>query len=141
MKRLALGAAVALLGMTSHALGIDNAPPVRVTPVAAAMATASGQPIVLPRDNVQVVVSSYDIGPGAALPEHKHPFARYAYVLAGTLEVTNTETGQSRVYKAGDFIIEAIDQWHKGANLGDGPVKLLVIDQVSGDANNVVLRK
>ncbi|HEY9211362.1 MAG TPA: cupin domain-containing protein, partial [Ancylobacter sp.] len=40
----------------------------------------------------------------------------------------------------GDFIVEAISQWHKGATIGDVPVKLLVIDQVEGDQNNVILK-
>jgi hypothetical protein len=56
------------------------------------------------------------------LPEHKHPFPRYAYVLAGALRV------------------EAIDQWHRGTSLDNGPVKLLVIDQVPGDVPNTVMR-
>ena len=46
-----------------------------------------------------VVVPTYDIAPDATLPEHKHPFARCAYVPAGTLRITNTETGQSNVYR------------------------------------------
>ena len=38
-----------------------------------------------------VDVSIHEIAPDATLHEHKHPFARYPYVLAGTLRVTNTE--------------------------------------------------
>jgi quercetin dioxygenase-like cupin family protein len=81
-----------------------------------------------------------NIPAGANLPEHKHPFARYAYVQAGTLRVTNTETGRSETYKQGDFIVEAIDQWHKAANIGADAVKLVVIDQVEGTGSNTVLR-
>ena len=115
--------------------------PVVVTPVAAELATASGQPIILPQHDAQVIVSTYDIAAGAVLPEHKHPFPRYAYVLTGTLRVTNTDTGTSDVYKPGDFIIEAIGQWHKAATIGDEPVKLLVIDQVEKDQSNTVMRQ
>lgn len=112
-----------------------------VTPLASRTTTASGQPITLPQKNVQVLVSTYDIAPGATLPVHKHPFARYAYVEAGTLQVTNVETGKSNTYKTGDFIIEMIGQWHQATNIGDGPVKLLVIDQVEEGAKNTVLRQ
>ena len=42
--------------------------------------------------DAQVVVSSYEIAPGAVLPVHKHPFPRYAYVQAGHLRVTNNDT-------------------------------------------------
>jgi mannose-6-phosphate isomerase-like protein (cupin superfamily) len=37
---------------------------------------------------------------------------------------------QEHDLQTGDFIIEMIGQWHQAANVGDGPVKLLVIDQV-----------
>jgi quercetin dioxygenase-like cupin family protein len=111
-----------------------------VKQVTSTAVTASGQPITLPQKDVHVVVSTSDIPAGANLPEHKHPFARYAYVLAGTLRVTNTETGQSETYKQGDFIVEAIDQWHKAPNIGADAVKLVVIDQVEGEQGNTVLR-
>jgi quercetin dioxygenase-like cupin family protein len=145
MKRASLCAACAagvLVGAAAHASEIDKAAiPVLVTPVLTAAVTATGQPIALPPDNARVVVSTYEIAQEATLPEHKHPFPRYAYVLAGTLRITNTETGRSDVYKAGDFIIEAIGQWHKAASLDDRPVKLLVIDQVAGDLSNVVMQR
>jgi quercetin dioxygenase-like cupin family protein len=111
-----------------------------VKQVASTTVTASGQPITLPQKDVHVVVSTFEIPAGANLPEHKHPFARYAYVMAGTLRVTNTETGKSETYKQGDFIVEAIDQWHKAANIGADAVKLVVIDQVEGEQGNTVLR-
>lgn len=118
----------------------SSAPRVVVTPLASKTQTASGQPIVLPQKNVQVVVSEFEIPLGATLPVHKHPYARYAYVQAGTLEVTNIESGKSTVYKPGDFIVEMIDQWHKGANIGDEPVRLIVIDQVEAGTQNTILR-
>ena len=112
-----------------------------VTPLLSTSVTASDQPIALPQNNPQVRVSIYEIAPGAVLPEHKHIYPRYGYVLAGTLRVTYPETGKSDVYGPGDFILEAIGQWHQGANTGIDPVKLLVIDQTEKDQNNVVLRK
>ncbi len=112
-----------------------------VTPVLSTTVTASGQPIVLPQKNVQVLVSIYEIAPGATLPEHKHPYPRYGYVLAGTLRVTDTESGKSTVYRSGDFIVETIGHWHRGANIGTEPLKLLVIDQVEKGQSNTILRK
>jgi quercetin dioxygenase-like cupin family protein len=112
-----------------------------VRPVTATTVTASGQPILLPQKNVQVIVTTYDIAPGAVLPVHKHPYPRYAYVLGGTLRVTNTATRQSTDYKPGDFIVEMIGEWHRGENLGTDAVRLLVIDQVPKGKANVVLRK
>lgn len=129
------------LGFSLFALSAQAADkPVVVTKLFTGTQTNTGQPIVLPQKNVEVIVSTYDIAPGAALPQHEHPFARYAYVMEGTIEVTNTQVGTSKTYKPGDFIVEAISQWHKGATIGDVPVKLLVIDQVEGDQPNVILK-
>lgn len=132
--------AVALFANAAQALD-SSGMPVVVTPLASRTETASGQPITLPQKNVQVLVSTYDVAAGATLPVHKHPFPRYAYVQAGTLQVTNVETGKSNTYKTGDFIIEMIGQWHQATNVGTDPVKLLVIDQVEEGTKNTVLRQ
>jgi quercetin dioxygenase-like cupin family protein len=134
-----LGGAL-FVSSSAHALD-SSGTPVVVSPLASISQTASGQPITLPQKNVQVVVSTYEIAPGAQLPVHKHPFARYASVQAGTLEVTNNDTGKSTIYKTGDFIVEMIGEWHRAQNIGDGPVKLLVIDQVEDGAPNTILQQ
>jgi quercetin dioxygenase-like cupin family protein len=138
MKFLSMTAGLILAASTLQAA---EGTAVVATSVLSASVTASGQPIALPQGNVQVVVSTLEIAPGALLPEHKHPFQRYAYVLAGTLRVSNSETGKGEVYKPGDFIVEALGQWHQGGTFGTEPVKLLVIDQIEKDQSNVVLRE
>ena len=125
----------------AHALDSGAAAPVVVTPVKTTAVTSTGQPLILPRQTVEVTASIYDSAPGATLPVHKHPFARYAYVLAGTLQVTNVDTGKSDVFKTGDFIVEMIDQWHRGSNIGADPVKLVVIDQIEAGAEATVLKQ
>ena len=141
MKLLWVIATTLLLVGPLHAAPSDQPDAsVVVKQVTSTAVTVSGQSITLPQEDVHVVVSTFDIPAGANLPEHKHPFARYAYVLAGTLRVTYTETGRSETYKQGDFIVEALDQWHKAANIGADAVKLVVIDQVEGTAGNTVLR-
>jgi quercetin dioxygenase-like cupin family protein len=112
-----------------------------VTPVISTSVTVSGQPIILPQEQAQVSVAMYEIARGAVLPEHKHPFPRYGYLLAGSLRVTNTETGKSEDYKPGNFILESVGQWHRGANVGDEPIKLLVIDFVKRGESNVIAKK
>jgi quercetin dioxygenase-like cupin family protein len=138
MKRFWI--ATVFLLATSPLQALENSSVV-VTPVLSTNVTASGQPIKLPEKDAQVVVSTFEIAPGAALPVHKHPYPRYGYVLAGTLEVTDVETGKSTVYKPGEFIVETIGQWHKGANIGTEPLKILVIDQVEQGQTNTILRK
>lgn len=134
-KKFLASAFIALLA-PSMAFALDG---VTVTPLAEKTETASGQPITLPQKDVRVVVSTFDIAPGATLPVHKHPFARYALVQGGTLQVTNADTGASTTYKTGDFVIEMIGQWHRAKNIGDDAVKLLVIDQIEGAGGNTVL--
>ncbi len=91
-----------------------------VKPVMSSSVTATGQPVVLPRGHVQVIASTYDIAPGAVLPVHKHPYPRYAYVLAGTLQVIYDDDGKTETYKQGDFILEAVGQWHHGRQCRPG---------------------
>ena len=133
MKFVWAAIAIGLIASTSYAA--DNKPV--VTPVLTTDVTATGQPFTFPTENAQIVVATYEIPEGAALPEHKHPHPRFGYMLAGMLRVTNTETGKSEVYKAGDFIPETIDQWHQGATVGTGPAKLLVIDVTEKGQGNV----
>ena len=143
-SRAFFGIAVAgVLAQAIAAAALDSTPAAKVvvTPLASITETASGQPIVLPQKDVQVLVSSFEIPPGAKLPVHMHPSARYAYVLEGQLEVTNVDTGKSTSYKKGDFIVEMIGTWHQGANVGSEPVKLLVIDQVEKGTSNTVLKQ
>lgn len=141
-SRAALPALAALLATTLPAAALDPTPQAAVvTPLVSTDRTDAGQPLVLPRENPRVIVSNFEIAPGATLPVHKHPSARYAYVLEGHLRVTNADTGASKDYKAGDFVIEMIDTWHLGANVGDDTVRLVVIDQVEGDAPNTILKE
>jgi quercetin dioxygenase-like cupin family protein len=137
MLRLSLVIGLALGISPLHA---QESSPVVVKQVTSATLTSSGQPIRLPQGNAQVVVSIYDIAVGAVLPEHMHPYPRYGYVLAGTLRVTNTDTGEDREYKSGDFILEAVGQWHKATTVGAEPVKLLVIDMMEPGKKNVLLK-
>ena len=130
MIRLTL---VAILGLafisTGASRALERAPAETVTEIARTTKTATGQAIALPQGAVEVVASIYTLAPGARFPEHKHPFQRYAYVLQGELLVQQIDSS-SRVYRAGEFIIESVDNWHFGATVGDAPVKLLVIDQL-----------
>ena len=113
---------------------------VRAKRIFSGTTTNSGQPIRLPQGDVEVVAWMYDIPPGSKLPVHKHPSQRYAYVLQGTLQVTDVATGRRFEYKPGDFIVEMVDGWHYGANNGRQAVRLLVIDQVPPGQTNSILK-
>ncbi len=136
MKRLIATALLCLVGF-APALAGDTAP-VKVTPVLATTTTAVGQPLVLPGKNPRVIVTTLEIAPGAKLPRHMHPFARYAYVLQGEVTV-EYDGGQRQTFRAGEFIVEAIGLWHFGTNTGAVPLRLLVIDQVEAGKPNTIL--
>jgi quercetin dioxygenase-like cupin family protein len=103
--------------------------------------TSAGQKIVFPRKDAELIASIFEIPAGAHLPEHEHPYPRYGYILSGSLRVTDTETGQSKTYRSGDFVSESVGRWHTGTNAGEKPTRLLVIDIVQNGHTNTVLRK
>jgi quercetin dioxygenase-like cupin family protein len=90
--------------------------------------TGTGQPIVLPTGDARVVGLLVEIPPGYAPGYHKHPYPRYAYVLAGHLDIQDI-AGTVRHYGPGDMIIETVNGWHRPHVVGTTPVKLFVIDQ------------
>ena len=100
--------------------------------------TALGQPLRFPHQNGTLVVTTYEIPPGARLPVHRHPQQRIAYVLAGELRVATPE-GRDWTYKPGDVVVEMLDHWHFGETIGAETVRLLVIDQTEGNTPNTEL--
>ena len=62
---------------------------------------------------------------GEKLPIHKHPMINVAYMLEGELTV-HTETGEKKIFHAGEPIVEVIDTWHYGENTGSEPVEMVV---------------
>jgi quercetin dioxygenase-like cupin family protein len=131
--------AIAVLAAATAAAA--QAPPTAVTtPLKSLDATSAGQPIVLPPGPLRVTVSQTVIPPHGALPVHKHPYPRYVYVLEGQVRVTNLVTGQAFELKAGDMTIDPVDQWHKAEALGDGPARLIAVDQAPPGAATTIRR-
>lgn len=71
----------------------------------------------------EVSALEVDIAVGAETGWHKHPVAVYGYVLAGLLQV-DMEGGKLLTFKPGDAIIEVVDAWHNGRNVGCEPVRM-----------------
>lgn len=118
---------IAFLFATGAGAAADQ--PVSVELVLRTSQTIAEQQIELPQGPVEVTGSIFTIQPGASLPVHRHAFARYGYMLAGELTVSNQETGKKQTFHAGDMIVESIGKWHSGSNSGQVPVKLFVLDQ------------
>jgi quercetin dioxygenase-like cupin family protein len=77
----------------------------------------SGQP--------EISILKITIPPGQRLPTHKHPVINGGVVIRGELTVT-TDKGEVLHVKAGQPIVEVVNEWHYGANHGTEPVELIV---------------
>ncbi|NBW12799.1 MAG: cupin domain-containing protein [Caulobacteraceae bacterium] len=111
-----------------------------ITPLGRHDTTASGQSIEPPP---VAIVSAFttELAPGAVFPEHRHPYPRFTYVLAGQLRVENLDTGQVYELKAGDVFIEPRGQWHRGTVVGAETVRMFAVDQTPDGASNVERRQ
>ncbi|MBF0267154.1 MAG: cupin domain-containing protein [Alphaproteobacteria bacterium] len=78
---------------------------------------ASGQP--------EISILRIRIAPGATLPMHLHPVINAGVMISGELTV-KTEKGEVLRLKAGEAIIEVVEQWHSGQNEGKQPAEIVV---------------
>lgn len=125
MKHRIAAAFAALLLILPAAVAADGDSVVS-TRILQTSVTNTGDPIVYPvTDKPQVTVAIVEIAPGAATPEHKHPYPLVGYILQGTLEVTAAD-GTVNVYQEGDALVEALGKDHQGRNIGDTPVRVLI---------------
>ena len=135
MKRLLPFAVLALLAAPT---GLAETPAVTSKVIVSTTTTVLGQPLALPTRDPELKVTLMEIAPGTTLPRHQHPWSRYAYVLAGDITVV-FDSGLTKHYHAGDFIVEGVKAWHYGQNSGSVPVRLLVIDQEEAGHSNTIL--
>lgn len=121
-----IAAAFAVVALMLPAIVAADGDSVVTTKLLQTSVTNTGDPIVYPvTDKPQVTVAIVEIAPGASTPEHKHPYPLVGYILQGTLEVTAAD-GTVNVYKEGDALVEALGKDHRGRNIGDTPVRVLI---------------
>jgi quercetin dioxygenase-like cupin family protein len=113
----------------AHAL--EPAPPTgpvgfKVTQVLETTTTAAGQAIRFPQGEAQLTALIAELAPGGQVGRHVHPVPLFAYVLEGTLTV-EVEGHGTRTFSAGDGFVDVVNLWHNGRNLGDQPVRFLVV--------------
>jgi len=83
-------------------------------------------------EKTKITTLRITIAPGEKLPMHKHPVVNVGYLVKGQLQVT-TKTGAVQKMKAGESIVEVVDQWHYGENTGKTDAVIVVI--YIGDAS------
>ena len=100
---------------------------VTVTAVMKGSTTIGGQQIVYPKtDKAEMASVLIEIQPGKESGRHMHPVPTYVHVLEGTLTV-EFEDGSRQTFKAGSGFLEVVNTWHNGKNLGEVPLKFLVV--------------
>lgn len=125
MKRQFLVLA-ALLAWAHPASALDNSASVKVTPLLKTSTSWDGKPLVYPQGQAEVTALIVEIAAGGQTGWHEHSVPSFAYVLEGTLEVTQGN-GATRQLHAGETLPEVVQTLHNGRALGDKPVKLFVL--------------
>lgn len=73
--------------------------------------------------------------PGECNGWHSHPVPTFGLVRKGELTVTY-QSGEKRLFREGDMLIEAQHVAHEGCNTGDNDLEILVFYAGSADVPN-----
>lgn len=115
-------ALLAACGGTSTTAPAASPTPSAPAPVTKFKNVLPGQTTAAPFDAIQIVI---EFAPGAATPKHMHPTPNLATVLEG--EVTAKTPSGDKTAKAGETIIEPLNQPVQAVNTGSGKALLLAI--------------
>jgi len=77
------------------------------------------------KGNPEITILKITIPPKVQLPLHLHPVINAGVLLKGELTVV-TEDNKTLHLKAGDSIVEVVNQWHFGKNEGNEPAEIIV---------------
>ena len=116
---------------------------VKVTAVMKGSKTIGGKQIEYPKtDKAEMASVLIEIQPGKESGRHMHPVPTYVHVLEGTLTV-EFEDGSRQTFKAGSGFLEVVNTWHNGKNLGEVPLRFLIVfageegSQILSDPKNI----
>ena len=99
----------------------------KATPILKGSSTVGGQKLEYPKtDKPEITSVLLELEPGGESGRHMHPYPTHVYVLAGTLTV-EMEDGSRHEYQTGKGFLETTNTWHNGKNLGETPLKVLVV--------------
>ena len=97
-----------------------------LTPILDTATTFTGQPIRFPQGQNKLVAVLAEVAPGGQVGRHLHPNPLFVYILEGTLTIEMEGHG-TYAFRAGESLAEVVNMWHNGRNLGDTPVKFLIV--------------
>jgi len=78
-----------------------------------------------PKGKPKISIVKVTIPPQSELPKHYHPVINAGVLLTGELTVIDSK-GDTLHMKAGDPIVELVNQVHFGKNEGDIPAEIVV---------------
>ena len=94
-----------------------------------------------PSAKPEITILNIKIPPGTRLPLHRHPVINAGYLIKGELTVVK-EDGKKRLkMKAGDTLIELVNQWHYGKNEGKTTAEIVVFYAGSSGQEITVKKK
>jgi len=127
--RIGASLAVSLALASAHSWAQEKAfGPVGLTlkQVLQTTTTLIGQPLHFPQSDAQLTAVLAEVSPGGQVGRHMHPVPLFVYILEGTLTI-DMESHGTHTFKAGDGFAEIVYNWHNGRNLGDSPVRFLIV--------------
>jgi quercetin dioxygenase-like cupin family protein len=137
MQRL-LMIAVMLFFIQAKALFAAEYQNVEVKKLLVTTTTTNGDKIkYLKTDYPEVTALIVRIPPGGSTGWHKHPVPVYAYVMEGKLSVA-LKDGKTFTFNKGDALVEVMNTFHNGSNVGSEPVSLVVFYTGEMCVSNVI---
>lgn len=87
--------------------------------------TGMGKEIVYPSGKAMITAFEFTVPVGSPVVAHTHSFPVLIMIQQGEIELT--QSGKSYIYKAGDAFVEDVGVVHESKNIGNVPVKAIVV--------------
>ena len=87
--------------------------------------TGMGKEIVYPSGKAMITAFEFTVPVGSPVVAHTHSFPVLIMIQQGEIELT--QGGKSYNYKAGDASVEDVGVVHESKNIGNVPVKAIVV--------------
>ncbi|WP_252176299.1 cupin domain-containing protein [Endozoicomonas sp. 4G] len=128
MKTVLRRAALFLVLVSPSAFSADSSTDSSTKVLAHSTTSWDGTPLkAVNLENPEVRVLRIGIAPHSRLPIHKHPVINAGYLIKGELTVVRLSDGKELELKAGDALVEMVDEWHYGINKSDEPAEIVVV--------------
>ena len=87
--------------------------------------TGLGNDIVYPSGKAKITAFEFTVPVGAPVTPHTHSFPVLIMIQQGEIELIHE--GKTQVFKAGDAFVEDVGIVHESKNIGNVPVKAIVV--------------